>query len=127
MEVDQFGGADAERSSRSPPAEAYGSITMLRRTFLLGNVLLAAAAPGSQDDWQGIQRIVAVGDIHGDKDAFVAVLRMAGVIDDQERWIGGKTHLVQVGEIPARGPQARGGVDFMMPAGKDAVKAGGKL
>ena len=127
MAVDQLGGADAERSSRSPPAEAHGSITMLRRTFLLGNVLLAAAAPGSQDDWQGIQRVVAVGDIHGDKDAFVAVLRMAGIIDDEERWIAGTTHLVQVGDLPARGPQTREAFDFIMELEKEAVSASCKV
>src|SRR3954468_20247839 len=98
---------------------------MRRRTFLIGNLVpiaaLVSAPADSQDDWQGIQRVVAVGDIHGDKDAFVAVLRMAGVIDDQERWIGGKTHLVQVGDIPARGPQTREAFDFMMRLEKEAA------
>src|SRR3982750_2901788 len=100
---------------------------MRRRTFLLGNLFLAAPSPASQDDWQGIQRVVAVGDIHGDKDAFVAVLRMAGIIDDEERWIAGTTHLVQVGDVPARGPQTRKAFDFMMRLEKEAASAGGKL
>src|SRR3954470_20298242 len=100
---------------------------MRRRTFLLGNVLLAAASPGSKDDWQGIQRVVAVGDIHGDKDAFVAVLRMAGIIDDEERWIAGATHLVQVGDVPGRGPQTRKAFDFMMRLENEAANSGGKL
>src|SRR5437764_931978 len=100
---------------------------MRRRTFLIGNLALAATSPDSQDDWQGIQRVVAVGDIHGDKDAFVAVLRMAGIIDDQERWIAGTTHLVQVGDIPARGPQTREAFDFIMRLEKEAASASGKV
>src|SRR5436305_201262 len=100
---------------------------MRRRTFLIGNLVLAATSPDSQDDWQGIQRVVAVGDIHGDKDAFVAVLTMAGIIDDQERWSGGETHLVQVGDVPGRGPQTRKVFDFMMRLEREAVSAGGKF
>lgn len=34
-------------------------------------------------------RIVAVGDIHSDVKAAVSVLKMAGLIDSQENWIGG--------------------------------------
>src|SRR4051794_24193364 len=127
MALDQPRCADIERPSRPEPAEVDDSITMRRRTFLLGNFLLAAASPGSQDDWQGIQRVVAVGDVHGDKDALVAVLRMAGLIDDEERCTAGATHLVQVGDVPARGPQTREAFDFMMRLEKEAASASGKV
>src|SRR4051812_45976581 len=100
---------------------------MRRRDFLAGSLVLAAPAADTQDDWQNVQRVVAVGDVHGDKDAFVAVLKMIGVIDDQEHWIGGKTHLVQIGDIPARGPQTRLAFDTLMRLEKEASSAGGKL
>ena len=48
----------------------WGS-TQLGR-WLLATLLLALALPGLaaaiQDDWQGVERIVAIGDIHGDYD-----------------------------------------------------------
>jgi hypothetical protein len=104
---------------------------MRRRVFLGvglgGSLALAAPVPDSKDDWQKIARVVAVGDIHGDKDAFVAVLRMAGVIDEQERWIAGNTHVVQIGDIPARGPQTRAAFDFIIRLEKEAESAGGKV
>src|SRR5215208_1542722 len=100
---------------------------MRRRTFLIGNLLLAATPPDTQDDWQGISRVVAVGDIHGDKDALVAVLRMAGIIDEEERWIAETTHLVQVGDVPGRGPQTRKAFDLIMRMEKEAASAGGKF
>ena len=100
---------------------------MRRRTFLLGSIGLAAPVSDTQDDWQRVQRIVAVGDVHGDKDAFVAVLKMAGILDEQEHWKGRDTHLVQIGDLPARGPQTREAFDLLMRLEKEAESAGGKV
>ena len=66
-----------------------------------------AAVSADQDSWEGIERIVAVGDVHGDYQQFVAVLRSAQLIDSKEGWSGGKTHLVQTGDVLDRGPDAR--------------------
>jgi len=68
-------------------------IPKLRRALLL--LLLPPLAAWSQEDtWTGVERVVAVGDIHGDYDQLVAVLKSASLIDDQLQWSGGKTHLV---------------------------------
>lgn len=101
---------------------------MRRRDFFATSLILAAApAADTQDDWQNVKRVVAIGDIHGDKDALAAVLKMSGIIDDQERWIGGNTHLLQIGDIPARGPQTRIAFDMLMRLEGEASSAGGKL
>ena len=100
---------------------------MLRRTFLACSLVRAAPVADVQDDWQNIGRVVAVGDIHGDRDAFVAVLRMAGVIDQQEHWSGGNTHLVQIGDVQARGTQTRQAFDLLMRLEKEASSAGGQV
>ena len=69
---------------------------MIRPLFLL---LLLLARPQAGDDViTGVERVVAVGDVHGDHDQFVAVLRSAGLLDAQLRWAGGKAHLVQTGD-----------------------------
>ena len=43
------------------------------------------------------QRIVAVGDLHGDYDAWQTIARSAGIIDARGHWAGGRTTLVQLG------------------------------
>jgi hypothetical protein len=75
--------------------------------------------------WEGVGRIVAVGDVHGDYDQLVAVLKTAGLIDDQLNWTGGKTHMVQNGDILDRGPDSRKAMDLLMRLEKQAEEAGG--
>ncbi len=43
-------------------------------------------------------RVVAIGDIHGDYDLCIKMLKLAKVIDDDLNWIGGDTIIVQVGD-----------------------------
>ena len=81
----------------------------------------------AQDTFNGVERIVAVGDVHGDFGAFVSVLRDAGVIDAKNKWIGGKTHLVQTGDVLDRGPDSRKVMDLLQALEKQAPKAGGRV
>ena len=46
-----------------------------------------------------VEKIYALGDIHGDLNAFITSLRKAGLIDNNFNWCGGKSHVVQVGDI----------------------------
>lgn len=50
-------------------------------------------------------RIYVIGDIHGDLKAFIYALRLANLIDKQLDWIGGKAHVVQIGDIMDRKPR----------------------
>lgn len=86
---------------------------------LLGAFLFPALA--------GAQRVVAIGDIHGDLDAFDRILRQAGLIDDQRNWAGGEAILVQTGDFLDRGPQVREVMDLLMALEKQAKKAGGRV
>ena len=46
-----------------------------------------------------VDRIIVIGDIHGDWQEMLNTLRIAGVIgDDPEVWTGGDTVVVQVGD-----------------------------
>jgi len=53
------------------------------------------------------ERIVVVGDVQGDFNAFYAILQTLGIIDEQRHWIGGKATLVQLGDLLDRGPKVR--------------------
>jgi hypothetical protein len=78
-------------------------------------------------DFKGARRIVAVGDVHGSYVGLVENLQMAGLIDKKQRWIGGETHLVQMGDLVDRGPDSRKIIDFFMKLEKNAEKKGGKV
>lgn len=93
--------------------------------FLLA--LLAACALLAQETWNGVDRIVAVGDVHGDYDQFTSLLRAAGVIDRENHWTGGKTHLVQVGDVLDRGADSRKALDLLMSLEKESRAAGGNV
>ncbi len=49
------------------------------------------------------ERVVAIGDIHGDLAAFREALAIADVTDDRGDWTGGETVLVQTGDLLDRG------------------------
>ncbi len=94
---------------------------------LLLSLATSPVGVAAQDSFSGVDRIVAVGDVHGDFNQFVTVLRQAGVIDSRNRWIGGRTHLVQTGDVPDRGPDTRKVMDLLMDLTPDAEKAGGRV
>jgi TPR repeat protein len=75
--------------------------------------------------WTGVERIVAVGDVHGDYQQFAAVLRSANLIDAQDNWAGGKTHLVQTGDVVDEGPDSRRIMDLLAKLETQALAAGG--
>jgi hypothetical protein len=77
--------------------------------------------------WTGVERIVAVGDLHGDYEAFIYILKVNKLIDEEKHWIAGKTHLVQIGDIFDRGTQAKRILDFLMILEKEAEIDGGKV
>ena len=79
------------------------------------------------DTFSGVERVVAVGDVHGDADALKDVLKMAGVLDAQGHWSGGRTHLVQTGDIADRGDQTREAFELLMRLEKEALAAGGRV
>ena len=68
-----------------------------------------------------------MGDVHGDFDAFVTVLRDAALVDEKLKWTGGKAHLVQTGDRLDRGGASRKVMDLLMRLEKEAGKAGGRV
>ena len=58
-------------------------------------------------DEKKARKLVVVGDVHGQYDSFVRILRHAGLVDDALHWAGKNNRLLQVGDIFDRGPQPR--------------------
>lgn len=93
--------------------------------FLLGVALPPSCATASAD--RAPVKLVAVGDVHGDFDDFCLILRRTGLMDDQNRWIGGSATLVQTGDLLDRGPEGREVMDLLMGLEKEAAKNGGQV
>ena len=49
------------------------------------------------------EKIIAIGDIHGDISKARRAFRLAGLIDEHDSWVGGKSVCVQVGDVLDRG------------------------
>ncbi|MEL7449645.1 MAG: metallophosphoesterase [Pseudomonadota bacterium] len=100
---------------------------LLAGALALQSAIPAATASERQNSWDGVERIVAIGDVHGDYNQFHALLTAAGLIGKRDKWTGGETHLVQVGDIPDRGPDTRKAMDLLMKLEKQAKRAGGAV
>jgi hypothetical protein len=72
-------------------------------------------------------RTVAIGDLHGDLEAARSALRLAGVIDTADQWIGGTDVVVQTGDLLDRWYLERELVDWLEEMRLDAVAAGGDM
>ena len=99
-------------------------------------ILLLLLAPAFADakakkvddyHWTGVDRVIAIGDLHGDYERYFDVMQSAGLIDKKGKWAGGKTHLVQTGDIPDRGPDTRKIIDHLVKLSKQAKKKGGYI
>ena len=93
-----------------------------------------AAAPPAQDgqaserDSGGSERIVAVGDIHGDLAAWHRALAVAGLVDASHNWVGGKAICVQIGDlIDGHGAEDDLVLQYTVRLQAQAVAAGGEL
>ena len=87
----------------APLCRAMGLLLVLAGMTLSQQATAATASP----------RVVAVGDIHGDFDALVEILQETGLIDAEQRWIGGDAVLVQTGDFLDRGSKVREVMNLM--------------
>jgi hypothetical protein len=102
------------------------------KKFLLTLLLVhsvASAAPVEVDPyrWTGVERVVAIGDIHGDYENYLTALSAAGLVDKKGKWMGGATHLVQTGDIPDRGPDTMKIMEHLDKLAKQAIRKGGRV
>jgi hypothetical protein len=90
-------------------------------------LLCTTGVPAADWRWSGVERIVAVGDVHGAYDALARTLGNAGVLNAAGGWAGGRAHLVVTGDFLDRGPDSRRVMDLLMRLEGEAAAAGGRV
>ncbi|MEO6580918.1 MAG: metallophosphoesterase [Sphingomicrobium sp.] len=97
---------------------------MIRRLVLMIAMLLF----GAQLAAQGVpSRIVAVGDLHGDFAAWLDIARDAKLVDAGNHWAGGRTVLVQTGDMVDRGSDSLKIIRHLQQLDVEARRAGGRV
>lgn len=103
---------------------------LLAAAFALFAVACASTPPAqaqSQASWNGVERIVVIGDLEGAYEKYLDMLRTASLIDADGDWSGGASHLVQLGDIPDRGPNSRAIMQHLRRLEPQARRAGGHV
>ncbi len=84
-------------------------------------------SPPAQVQFTGVDRVVAFADVHGAYTELVTLLRETGIVDAQDRWSAGRTHVVSLGDLLDRGADSRRVLDLLMRLQSEATAAGGQL
>jgi hypothetical protein len=108
-------------------ASRVTGVWLRRAALLLVGALLVGAAVAPALAWADAQKLIAIGDLHGDYDAFLALMSQAGLIDAKGHWSGKRAIFVQVGDAVDRGPKSRDIILHLQRLQKEASRAGGQV
>jgi Calcineurin-like phosphoesterase len=111
-------GCDKSRPPEPTPSTPAPGSAAAAPARSAGGLSVSKAAP---------ERVVAIGDLHGDLDATRRAFRLAGAIDEKDAWIGGNLVVVQTGDAVDRGDDDRKILDFIERLKDEAAKAGGEV
>jgi hypothetical protein len=81
---------------------------------LFSFLVIAALSFGTAGAGVVCDRVVAIGDLHGGYEDFITILQKTDLVDEQLRWKGGQSCLVQEGDIVDRGNRTRELLEFLM-------------
>lgn len=73
------------------------------------------------------ERLIAIGDIHGDLEKARQSLSLAGLIDASGKWVGGSSMVVQIGDVLDRGDYELKILYFIEKLRREAVRSGGTI
>ncbi len=110
---------------RHHPARSCRNKSAAWLAFVLAIALCSIEVLADEWQWSGVDRVVAISDVHGAYDGMEATLRSAGILDDELNWAAGETHLVITGDLLDRGPDSRKVMDLIMNLEPQASAAGG--
>ncbi|MEM9621549.1 MAG: metallophosphoesterase [Pseudomonadota bacterium] len=77
--------------------------------------------------WEDVDRVVVLGDVHGALGPVRQILQASGLIDTEDGWIGGRSHLVSLGDLIDRGAASRAVMDLFIALQPQAAAAGGRV
>ncbi|KAK9288636.1 hypothetical protein L1049_017096 [Liquidambar formosana] len=86
-----------------------------------------SSPPPLQTKYPSPDRLIAIGDLHGDLQKSKEALRLAGLIDGSDRWIGGTATVVQVGDVLDRGGDELKILYFLEKLKREASRTGGTV
>lgn len=105
--------------------------------FVVGGQFLSSNSTPTNEgdaDWAhrvtripSADRLVAIGDIHGDLQKARQALMVAQVMDENGQWIGGNTTVVQVGDLLDRGGDEIKVIYLLEKLKQQADKSGGRV
>lgn len=78
-------------------------------------------------EYQNVDTVVAIGDVHGAIEPLRALLRGLKLVDEADRWTGGTTHLVSLGDLIDRGDATQAVLELFMRLQQEAIAAGGAV
>lgn len=80
-----------------------------------------------KQEFKDVDRIIAISDIHGQHKLFINILKEYNIIDENNNWSFGTSHLVIVGDIFDRGPQVNESLWLVYKLAQQALESGGRL
>ncbi|UCC71614.1 MAG: metallophosphoesterase [Gemmatimonadota bacterium] len=80
-----------------------------------------------QTEFENVDTIFVVGDVHGEYDRLTELFRNAELVDEELRWTGGHSHLVLLGDLVDRGPDVVKTLWFLYELERDAARRGGRV
>lgn len=102
----------------------WRNVRLVIAAFVAASPAFGAAPPPPQKQ---PQRVVAVGDLHGDFSVWRDIAVAAGIENSDGRWAGGRAILVQVGDVVDRAPDSLKIIRDLMRLQKEAARQGGKV
>ncbi|KAJ4977091.1 hypothetical protein NE237_002197 [Protea cynaroides] len=84
-------------------------------------------SPLFQTRYPSPDRLIAIGDLHGDLHKFKESLSLARLTDGNDHWIGGNTTVVQVGDVLDRGGDELKILYFLEKLKREASRSGGSI
>ena len=101
---------------------------MVRRLLIILAVMAFSSSLTAAASAQAApQRIVAVGDLHGDYPAWIDIAKAARLVGPDLKWSGGRTVLVQTGDITDRGADSLKIIRHLQQLQRQARAAGGNV
>lgn len=85
------------------------------------------AGPAKECRLPAADRIIAIGDTHGDLAVLHQALKKGGAVDDDMKWAGGTLVVVITGDILDRGPDELAMLDLVARLKEEASAAGGAV